>query len=141
MSEEGEIPEVQNSSEPVRGARDASLVARVRAGDPDAFGQLYDRWFDRVLDLAYRVLGEEQAAADVAQETFLSAWRAIDHLEDPNAFGGWLLRRTQNNALERRRRENRARPVDEQRLAMIQQSQYRPEETIGALDDPREIAE
>ena len=38
-----------------RGAIDAALVERVRGGDPDAFGELYDQWFDRVHDLAFRV--------------------------------------------------------------------------------------
>ncbi|MCJ7439584.1 MAG: hypothetical protein MUP97_17735 [Acidimicrobiia bacterium] len=36
-------------------SEDAALVARARGEDPDAFGRLYDRWFGRVHDLAFRI--------------------------------------------------------------------------------------
>ena len=71
---------------------DAELVERARAGDQSAFGALYDTWFDRVYDLAFRVVRDGNAAADVAQDTFLSAWRELDALSDPAAFGGWVRR-------------------------------------------------
>src|SRR5919201_3019496 len=106
------------NDEPRRGADDAPLVARVRAGDPNAFGELYDRWFDRVLDLAYRIVWDRDAAADVAQDTFLSAYRNIGRLEDAHAFGGWLLRIARNAALDCQRRDQRARPVDDDQLSM-----------------------
>jgi RNA polymerase sigma factor (sigma-70 family) len=113
----------------------------VRAGDPDAFGVLYDRWFDRVHDLAYRIVYDENAAADVAQDAFLSAWRNLDRLEDAHAFGGWLLRIARNGALDRKRGDQRARPVDDEQLAMIERAQIRPEDRIGGIDDPARVAE
>src|SRR5712691_4910175 len=100
MTEDNELPEVDHDPDgPRRGTSDAPLVERVRAGDQNAFGELYDRWFDRVLDLAYRILWDEHAAADVAQDAFLSAWRNLSSLEDAGAFGGWLLRIARNGAL------------------------------------------
>ena len=129
------------STSPLRGSGDAPLVDRVRAGDPNAFGVLYDRWFDRVHDLAHRIVYDENAAADVAQDAFLSAWRNLDRLEDPHAFGGWLLRIARNGALDRKRREQRARPVDDERLAMIERTQIRVEDRIGGIDDPVRVAE
>src|SRR5262245_42954396 len=141
MTEDQELPEVDHGSGPTRPHPDAPLVERVRAGDPNAFGELYDRWFDRVLDLAYRVLWDEQAAADIAQDAFLSAWRNLDRLEDAHAFGGWLLRIARNGALDRKRRDQRSRPVDDERLAMIERTQLRGEDRIGSLDDPARIAE
>jgi RNA polymerase sigma-70 factor (ECF subfamily) len=88
---------------------DAALVEQARAGDPDAFGRLYDRWFDRVHDLAFRITNDTAAASDVAQDALLAAWQKLGTLEDPEAFGGWLLRITRNAALDRHRREQRAR--------------------------------
>jgi len=134
MTEDRKIPEASDGP-------DTPLVERVRAGDSDAFGRLYDRWFDRVHDLAYRVLWDTEAAADVAQDAFLSAYRNIHSLEDPRAFGGWLLRIARNGALNRKRKDERVRPADEARLAMIEQAQTRPEDRIGALDDPQQVAE
>jgi RNA polymerase sigma factor (sigma-70 family) len=142
MTEDHEPPEVDHGSPGTRrGADDAHLVERVRAGDPNAFGVLYDTWFDRVLDLAYRILFDEDAAADVAQETFLSAWRNLDRLDDPYAFGGWLLRIARNAALDRKRKEQRSRPVDEARLAMIERTQATVEDRVVTLDDPARVAE
>lgn len=102
-------------------AEDAALVLRAQAGDPDAFGRLYDRWIDRVHALARRVVRDPDLAEEVAQDAFLSAWRSLGGLQDPNAFGGWLLRITRNAAFDRSGREGRSRPVDDEVLAVIEQ--------------------
>ena len=121
-------------------------MGRARRGDdPDAFGRLYDRWFDRVHDLAFRIVHDDAAAADVAQDAFVSAWRNIDKLEKPEAFGGWLLRIARNGALDRKRRDARATPVDDEGLAMIEASGpspasapagFRVEDRTRESDDP-----
>src|SRR5919109_1112686 len=99
---------------------DAELVERARAGDQGAFGALYDTWFDRVYDLAFRVVRDGSAAADVAQDTFLAAWRELDGLDDPAAFGGWIRRIARNTALNHRKKEQRAQPVDAEAMAVIE---------------------
>jgi len=142
MTDDPSLPEDTDEPDiPRRGAADARLVERIRAGDQHAFGRLYDHWFDRVHDLAYRILWDSEAAADVAQDAFLSAWRNLDRLEDPYAFGGWLLRIARNGALNRKRKEHRSRPVDEEQLAVIERAQIRPEDRIGTLDDPERVVE
>jgi RNA polymerase sigma factor (sigma-70 family) len=129
---------------------DASLVERARADDPDAFGQLYDRWFGRVNDLAFRITHDSAAAADVAQDAFLAAWRNLARLQDPEAFGGWLLRITRNGALDRTRREERSRPYDTESMAMIERSGpsnaaapagFRVEDRATSVDNPERAAE
>ncbi len=98
-------------------ARDAALVERCRDGDDRAFGELYDAWFDRVHDLAGRILRDRDLAAEVAQDTFLTVWRRLDTLQDPDAFGGWLLRIARNRALNVSERERRSTAVDDRTLA------------------------
>ena len=56
---------------------DEELVARSRGGDLDSFNQLVVRWERPIYALAYRVIGREEDARDVAQETFLRAFRAL----------------------------------------------------------------
>lgn len=119
-------------------AEDAALVDAARAGDPEAFGTLYDRWFARVHDLAFRITRDEQAAADVVQDAFLSAWRALGDLEDPTAFGGWLLRITRNRAFNQGRSTARAQPVDTETMAMIERTQA--EDRVDELDEPARLA-
>lgn len=131
-------------------AEDAALVARARGEDPDAFGRLYDRWFVRVHDLAFRITRDDAAASDVAQDAFVSAWKGLAKLESPEAFGGWLLRITRNAALDRKRRDARATPVDDEGLAMIEASGpspasapagFRVEDRTRTADDPSSAVE
>ncbi|MCX7620090.1 MAG: sigma-70 family RNA polymerase sigma factor, partial [Acidimicrobiales bacterium] len=103
-------------------SRDAALVEAARAGDQSAFGKLYDAWFDRVFDLARRIVRDEETAADVAHDTFLAAWRNLDRLADPQAFGGWLLRIARNTSFNRQRKEMRSTSADPETLAMIERS-------------------
>ena len=66
-------------------------IAAARRGDVDAFNQLVRMYEGRVYNLACRMLGDRDAAADIAQETFISAYRSIGRFRD-GAFGAWLLR-------------------------------------------------
>jgi DNA-directed RNA polymerase specialized sigma24 family protein len=84
-----------------RQARDAELIAALRRGEPDAFGGLYDHWFDAVFDIAARLVRRRSDAVDVTAETFEVAWRRLPGLDPPEAFGGWLLRLVRNAALVR----------------------------------------
>lgn len=100
--------------------RDADWVRQCVAGDQQAFGQLYDAWFDRVFDLVNRVVRDRDVAAEVAQEAFFSAWRNLATLEKPDAFGGWLLRIARNGAYNRNQKEQRSYAVDDQGLTVIE---------------------
>ena len=146
--ENNEVPMDSDSRVDAARADDAARVERLRGGDETAFGELYDAWFDRVHDLAFRIVGD--AGADVAQDTFLAAWRSIDSLENPNAFGGWLLRIARNRSLNRLDREQRAHPVDDVGLEMIESSGpsaanapagFRVEDRLGAVEDPARAIE
>ncbi|HSL58625.1 MAG TPA: sigma-70 family RNA polymerase sigma factor, partial [Acidimicrobiales bacterium] len=84
-------------------ARDAELVAAIQAGDAAAFAELYERWVDRVHDVVHRICWDPDVTADVVQDVFIRAWKGVGRLEDPHAFGGWLLRIGRNVALNSRR--------------------------------------
>ncbi|MCB0971273.1 MAG: sigma-70 family RNA polymerase sigma factor [Acidimicrobiales bacterium] len=91
---------------------DAALVVAARRGDHEAFAALFDHWSDRCFDVARRILHDDGRAAEVAQDTFVVAWRQLDTLRDPAAFGGWVLRTARNKALNRLEHERRASPTD-----------------------------
>jgi RNA polymerase sigma-70 factor (ECF subfamily) len=71
---------------------DAELVARTRAGEPDAFGTLVARYYDACWRFAYHMLGERADAEDVVQDTFLRAYLAIGRYDERDQFRGWLFR-------------------------------------------------
>lgn len=70
---------------------DAELVANVRRGDVEAFGQLIERYERTVLAAALAELRDIHLAEDVAQETLLLAFRRLDTLRDEAKFGPWLM--------------------------------------------------
>jgi RNA polymerase sigma factor (sigma-70 family) len=101
-------------------ADDRELAQRAIAGDGDAFGVLFERWFDRAFDVAWHIVHDRDSAADVTQEAFASAWQQIGTLRQPESFGGWLLRIARNKGLNRLQREQRSRPVgDVETLVML----------------------
>ena len=93
---------------PTRGDDDLALVLAARDGDATAFGALFDRWFDRVFDVSFRILHDRELAAEVAQDVFLVGWQQLATLRQPGSFGGWLLRMSRNRSLNRVERERRS---------------------------------
>jgi RNA polymerase sigma-70 factor (ECF subfamily) len=87
---------------------DEELVARSIGGDLDSFNQLVVRWERPIYALAYRVIGREEDARDVCQETFLRAFRAIRGFRGQAKFSSWLYRITLNLCRDWMRRERRA---------------------------------
>jgi RNA polymerase sigma-70 factor (ECF subfamily) len=84
---------------------DASLVAKIDAGNEDAMAMLYDRFSQIVYSVALRVLGDTSAAEDVMQEVFMQLWR------NPQAFrssrgsmGAWLAVIARHRAIDHLRR-------------------------------------
>jgi len=73
-----------------REAAQRRLVEKARAGEKRAFNALYRQYAPVVYSLARHMMRDDEAAADVTQETFVRAWRALDSLNDPQAFGGWI---------------------------------------------------
>lgn len=81
-----------------------ALLDRLRAGDKAACAECIEQHAPAVYRLALRMMGSEAEAEDVVQETFLSAFRAIDRFEGRSGLGTWLFRIAHNTALMRLRR-------------------------------------
>lgn len=80
-------------------ASEAELVEGLRAGDSAAYRRLVDLNSANVYNVALKLLGNEQEAEDVLQETFLSAFRAIDRFEGRSKLSTWLYRIAYNASL------------------------------------------
>lgn len=70
---------------------DEQLVFRVRRGDREAFGQLYDRYAGLVRSICFETTGDVTCAQDLSQDVFLAAYRQFDQLKDPKCFCAWLI--------------------------------------------------
>jgi RNA polymerase sigma-70 factor (ECF subfamily) len=86
---------------------DEELVAKSIGGDLESFNQLVVRWERPIYALAYRVLGREEDARDVVQESFLRAFRALPGFKGQAKFSSWLYRITLNLCRDWIRRRNR----------------------------------
>lgn len=86
---------------------DAVLAARARTGDRPAFEELVRRTSGLVYARLYVEAGDPHAAEDLAQETYLRAWRAVAALSDPALFRPWLLSIARAAFLDGHRRDAR----------------------------------
>ena len=86
---------------------DEDLVARSRGGDVDSFNQLILRWERPIYALAYRVIGREEDARDVVQDTFLRAFRALPGFKGQAKFSSWIYRIALNLCRDWIRRQRR----------------------------------
>ncbi len=83
------------------------LVAAATAGDERAFATLVDRYRRELQVHAYRILGSWEDSEDLAQETFLRAWRMRETFQGRSSFRAWLYRIATNASLNALQRHSR----------------------------------
>src|SRR5262249_45946286 len=98
-------------------SNDAELVAQCLVGDRDAFGQIVTRYQSLICSLAYSATGSLGQSQDLAQETFITAWKHLRLLRERDKLRAWLCgiaRRLIGKALRRDGREpvHIAEPLD-----------------------------
>jgi len=69
---------------------DSELTARAIAGQRDAFAQIVMRYQSLVCSLAYSATGSLSQSEDLAQETFIAAWKGLRTLREPEKLRSWL---------------------------------------------------
>ena len=84
---------------------DAQLIDEALAGDSSAFGQLVQKYQDRLFNTIVHVAGGREEAEDVVQEAFVQAFVKLDTFRGKSAFYTWLYRIAFNVAVSRRRRK------------------------------------
>jgi len=98
-------------------ASDAELVAASRRGERAAFGELVTRYQGVVCAVGYSGTRDRALSEDVAQDTFLAAWRQLDQLRETERLGPWLCGIARNLARKARKKSDREQPVDEPPVA------------------------
>lgn len=87
------------------------IIERIRSGDSIKYSVLVDRYKDRGLALALRILGTREDAEETLQDAFLRAFRNLGRFRCESAFGTWFYRILYNLCLTRRRRMRGERAV------------------------------
>ena len=86
---------------------DSGLVSASRAGNREAFRQIVERYQGLICSLAYSATGRVAASEDVAQKTFISAWKDLGALREPESLRSWLCGIARNQLRRRVRSEGR----------------------------------
>ena len=93
---------------PVAANNDAELVSGTLAGNRDTFGQIVSRYQSLICSLAFSATGSLSQSEDLAQETFVTAWKQLAGLREPEKLRAWLCgiaRNLINNSLRKHGRE------------------------------------
>lgn len=83
-----------------------ALIKQAQAGDLQAFNQLVHHYQSITYNVAYRIVGDPDAAADATQDAFLSAYKALDSFRG-GSFKAWILRIVTNACYDQLRRKKR----------------------------------
>lgn len=120
---------------------DDQLVRRHLDGDRSAFGMLVERHQRRIYNLAYRMLGRPEDAADATQDTFVTAMRKLEGFRGASSLTTWLHRVTVNICYDALRKRAREVPVEEQEGTDVASSGDLAEESATAVDVQRALLE
>src|SRR5919112_1427584 len=103
---------------------DEDLLSLVEASDSEAFATLYDRHNRAAFSLAYRMMGDRQAAEDLAQDAFLKVWRnAGSYRAERGSVRTWVLSIVRNRGIDQLRSHASRRRTQERIEASIPRSQ------------------
>lgn len=103
------------------------LVTEAKSGSAEAFEELVNRYEKKIYRLGVRLMGNEQDAEDVLQETFLKAFEHLKDFREDSRFYTWLVRIAVNEGLMklRKRRSDKAGPMED---AVDEEGQFMPRE-------------
>ncbi len=117
---------------------ESQLITDSQRGDVRAFNLLVERYQVRVYNLAYRMLGDPDAAADVTQDTFLAAYRNIRRYRG-GVFASWLLRIATNACYDQLRLRQRRPTTSIDMLVEDEEHAPRQFEDQGETPDERSL--
>ncbi len=84
---------------------ETQIIALVQAGETDAFAEIVERYQTPIIRYLYRLTGDYEMAKDLAQDTFIKAYKGILKTDAELSFKAWLYRIATNNALQHYRRK------------------------------------
>ena len=126
---------------PTKPPPDEELVERARTGDLEAMDQLVSRHHGRVFRVALGILGDEDAASDAAQETFLKAFRGLEGFRGDSSFKTWLTAIAANEARGVLRKAGRRKELALETIGQVPSTEKPADETMEREEDTTQIKE
>src|SRR6478752_3486598 len=113
------------------GIVDRELVELAQGGDMDAFDALVRATGDRCLGIAFRILRDVDLAEDAVQAAYISAWRDLPSLRQPDRFESWLHRTLTRACYEEARRTRR---VKASIRSLPMDTAFAPDDVLAVVD-------
>jgi RNA polymerase sigma-70 factor (ECF subfamily) len=108
----------------------AQLVRAAQAGDREAFGELFERFYPVVVAIAMRRLRDYAEAQELGQDVFVQAMLKIDQLRAPEAFAGWIRQITVRMAINRAVRRVDCLSIEPDSLGVFDATEHSPLDEI-----------
>ncbi|WP_086477254.1 RNA polymerase sigma factor [Arenibacter amylolyticus] len=110
-----------------------TLLQQCLNGDASAQMEVYDRYYQGMYNVAYRIVKQPALAEDVMQESFLSAFTKLESFKGEVSFGAWLKRIVINNSIQEYRKM-----IKKQEVA-LDPVLYKVEDNEGYVADPGDV--
>lgn len=117
---------------------ETDLIEECRKGDLHNFRKVVEKTSPMVFSVAFRMLGDEDIARDIVQDTMVTIWQKLAKIKTAGSYKTWVYRIAVNKCydqLRRQKRQNESR-FDDQTWALI--SNHTSEEGISELDNEEE---
>lgn len=123
------IDSIQNQPE----HEDAHLIQKAKAGDANAFGELYERYAEQLFRFIYSQTSNRLDAEDLSADVFLKAWRSLARYEERGfSFSAYLFRIARNLLIDSRRNKKPIDPISEDELMDFPDSMISDPSTVLA---------
>jgi RNA polymerase sigma-70 factor (ECF subfamily) len=119
---------------------DAALLARLRAGDQDAFELVVRTYSGRLLAVTRRILCNDEDARDAVQDALLAAFRSLDRFEGGSLVSTWLHRIAVNAALMKLRTRRRKPEESIEHLLPVYREDGHHQEAFASWNEPVDVA-
>jgi RNA polymerase sigma-70 factor (ECF subfamily) len=109
------------------------LIARARRGEDDAFRLIFERYARPIVSFIYDMVGQREQAEELAQETFVRAFKNLNALRDDTKLSTWLFgiaRNVARESLRSRIREDHKVEIDDDRVVELSDNKLAPDDQL-----------
>lgn len=116
------------------------LIKRIQQGDKEAFGEVYNVYYDKIFRFAFRRTGNQEAAEDITSEVFVSAMKSIHRFKykRSNSFNAWIYRIANNKICDYFRKNYRSPTIELEKAGQLEEKREQSPDAIFAVKSDRE---